>query len=425
MRFEPGILKGNGLFYGDNLYIMQELLHEGYAEKFDMIYFDGPFNSGWFFSVYNEELAEEIIDPWNQAATVRNFYNPMVYRSNYQKRIQLAKELLHETGLLVFHTSQKEGHYLKVILDEIFGSGNFLGEVIWKFADEPVYKKSQFGLNHETLFFYSKTKNYFKKHEVCYSSVWDDIDKYENLGEENTFYATQKPEKLIERILQMTTDEDALVGDFYCGSGTLPVVAERMKRRWIASDNSRMAIQTAVERMSAHGISTVVYQLIEDFNLSYLQGNEYRKKTAIPFSAHEFEGLRQALKNTPVTVHAYEYAPDIDGCERENATLQLIMPSLTSTGMNDAVTTTIPRPELFVSRDGYQITIKDPLNWVLYHIKHGIIEDENYRIDVQALQERAKKVYTRINQNWIQSITEYDQYILVKDVFGYLYKMPR
>ncbi len=163
MKFQPEVSKENGLFYGDNLYIMQGLMNVGYKEKFDMIYFDGPFNSGWIFSVFKKELNEHIIDPWNEAATIRNFYNSDIYRSNYRERIKVAKELLNEKGILVFHTSQKEGHYLKVVLDEVFGSNHFLGEVIWKFADVPSYKTSQFGLNHESLFFYAKTDNYFKK----------------------------------------------------------------------------------------------------------------------------------------------------------------------------------------------------------------------------------------------------------------------
>ncbi|MFK2826603.1 site-specific DNA-methyltransferase [Bacillus sp. B190/17] len=425
MKFQPEVFEGNGLFYGDNLYVIQGLMNIGYKEKFDMIYFDGPFNSGWIFSVFNKKLNEHIIDPWNEAATIQNFYHSDIYRSNYKKRIEAAKELLNENGILVFHTSQKEGHYLKVILDEVFGSNHFLGEVIWKFADAPVYKKAQWGLNHESLFFYSKTDKYFKKKDVSYSSVWDDVGKYEYLGKEDTFYATQKPEKLMERILQMTTDEGALVGDFYCGSGTLSFTAEKMKRRWIASDNSRLAIQTTVSRMSTLGIDVTVHQLVEDFNKTYLRGNEYTKKTKVPFSLNEFQGLKEELNNSSVIVNAYEYTPEIDLLENESFTFQLIMPSVTPNGIKDIVKTSIPRPRPMLTEDGYQLVVTNPLNWILHHIVHGQIEEDHYILDSDSLQQRVNDIYLKISANWIDYIKEYDAYYLLIDVFGYFYKVPK
>ena len=423
VKFEPEEIKENGLFYGDNLYIMQGLINIGYKEKFDMIYFDGPFNSGWVFSVFNKELNEYIIDPWNEAATIKNFYHSNIYRSNYRERIEAARELLSEQGILVFHTSQKEGHYLKVILDEVFGPNRFLGEVIWKFANKAVYKKSQFGLNHESLFFYAKTDNYFKKNDVSYSSVWDDVGQYEYLGKEDTSYATQKPEKLMERILQMTTNEGDLVGDFYCGSGTLSFTAEKMNRRWLASDNSRLAIQTTASRMSTLGIDVTMHQLVEDFNRTYLQGNEYTKKTKIPFSLNELQGLKTELGSTPVTVQAYEYTPEIDLLENENITFQFIMPSVTSEGINDTVKTLVPRPVPLLTEDGCKLIVDNPLNWVLYHIAHGKIEEDYYVIDFAALQQRVNDVYLKVDSNWIDSVKEYSKYYLLIDIFGYFYKI--
>ncbi|MED4403321.1 DNA methyltransferase [Metabacillus fastidiosus] len=425
MKFQPEVFTENGLFYGDNLYIMQGLMKIGYKGKFDMIYFDGPFNSGWIFSIFNKELNENIIDPWNEIATIKNFYDSDAYRSNYRRRIEAAKELLNEKGILVFQTSQKEGHYMKVILDEIFGSRHFLGEVIWKFADGPLYEKSQFGLNHETLFFYAKSDNYLKKTGVSYSSVWDDIGKYGYLGEEDTFYATQKPEKLMERILQMTTDENALVGDFYCGSGTMPLIAEKMKRRWIASDHSRVAIQTAASRMEAAGTDVTMYQLVEDFNLSYLQGNEYKKKTQIPFSLNELQGIKEKFPNKSITIQAYEYTPEIDLIQDQKYTFQLIMPSVAPSGSKDVVKRMIPRPVPILTEDGYQLLIANPLDWILHHIVHGEITEAHYIMDIESLQRRVNDVYLRIKDNWIDSIKEYEGYDLLKDVFGHFYKVPK
>lgn len=423
--FEPNEIKENSLFYGDNLYIMQGLINIGYKEKFDMIYFDGPFNSGWVFSVFNKRLDERIIDPWNEAATIKNFYHSDIYRSNYRERIAAARELLNEKGILVFHTSQKEGHYLKVILDEIFGPNRFLGEVVWKFADNAVYKKSQFGLNHESLFFYAKTDHYFKKKDVSYSSVWDDVGQYEHLGEEDTFYATQKPEKLMERILEMTTSEGDLVGDFYCGSGSLSFTAEKMNRRWLASDNSRLAIQTTASRIGTLGVDVTVHQLVEEFNRTYLQGSEYTKKTKIPFSLNELQGLKNELGNTPVTVQAYEYTPEIDLLENQHITFQLIMPSITSEGIDAAAPAIVPRPVPLVTESGCELIIDNPLNWILYHIDHGEIEENQYVFDFAALQQRAHNVDLKVAGNWIDRMKEYSDYYLLTDIFGYIYKVTK
>lgn len=425
MKFEPEAMKENSLFYGDNLYIMQGLMNQGYREAFDMIYFDGPFNSGWVFSVFSRTLNEHIVDPWNEANTIRNFYRSDIYRSDYRKRIEAARELLNEKGILVFHTSQKEGHYLKVILDEIFGANHFLGEVIWKFADDAVYKHSQFGLNHESLFFYAKTENHFKKKGITYSSVWDDVGKYEYLGQEDTSYATQKPEKLMERILQMTTEEGALVGDFYCGSGTLSFTAEKMNRRWLASDNSRLAIQTTASRISSLGKDVTVHQLIEDFNRAYLCGTEYRKKTKIPFSLNEYQGLKAEIGDMPVTVYAYEYTSEIDVLENQNVTFQLIMPSITPDGIKSEVCTAISRPVPSLTEEGYQLAVDNPLSWILYHLIHGQIEGDRYVIDFPMLQQRAHNAHLKIANNWIDSIKEHSEYDVLTDIFGYVYKVTK
>lgn len=425
MKFQPDISEEDGLFYGNNLFVMKALINKGYKEKFDMIYFDGPFNSGWIFSIYNKELNEQIIDPWNEANTIKHFYNPDLYRSNYRERIEVARELLSEKGILVFQTSQKEGHYLKIILDDVFGSENFLGEVIWKFADTPLYRKSQFGLNHECLFFYAKTDNYLKKNNLFYSSVWEDVGKYENLGKEDTFYATQKPERLMERILQLTKDEGSLIGDFYCGSGTMPFIAEKMKRRWIASDNSRLAIETTVSRMAAVGVNVTVHQLVENFNETYLHGNEYTKKTEIPFSLYELQGLKKEVHNTPINIKAYEYTSEIDLAKDKNFTFQLMMPSIIHDSTGDFVETTIQRPIPLLMKDGYQLSVANSMNWIMYHIAHGQIEKDGYRFDFESLKQRVNNVHLKINTCWLKDIKEHSDHHLLIDVFGYSYKVPK
>jgi len=419
MNFMPHVIGECGLFYGENLLIMQKLLNRGFRNRFDMIYFDGPFNSGWVFSIYNERLDEHIVDPWSEAKTIEQFYDPALYRENYRQRIIAAKELLNDKGILVLHTSQKEGHYLKVILDEVFGSCHFLGETIWKFSDGPAYSKEQFGLNHETLLFYAKTKDFFKHPELTFSSVWDDLGTYEQIGKENTFYATQKPEKLMERILQMTTEENALIGDFFCGSGTMPYVAEKMNRKWVASDHSRISIQTTRKRLAALGKEVSVHHLIEEFNPSYLHGHHYEKKSEIPFSLVELKGLKKVLKDEPVIISAYEYTPDIDLVNDPSLRFQIIMP-------DGEKPITIPRPMPIKVNEDFRLDVKNPMQWIQLHLKHGVMDNDLYVIDEESMKERVRKVSGEINQNWIQTKTNYeDKTLIIEDVFGYLYCVRR
>jgi hypothetical protein len=78
-----------------------------------------------------------------------------------------------------------------------------------------------------------------------------------------------------------------------------------------------------------------------------------------------------------------------------------------------------------VNGHGFKLNIADPLNWILYHIKLGSIEQDKYNIDFESLQERLKRVYSKISDNWIESIEECDNCHLITDIFGYYYKIPR
>jgi adenine specific DNA methylase Mod len=162
LHFTPGELSPNrALFWGDNLLIMEQLLRDGYKGKFDLIYFDGPFNSGRIFSMPNEKLGVNLINPWDELKGIAHYLNSELFLDDYLKRIRLAKELLSDTGMFVLQIYQKEGHYLKVMLDQEFGRDHFLAEIIWKIHNDPLPYNSQFGLSHECLFVYSRTTDYF------------------------------------------------------------------------------------------------------------------------------------------------------------------------------------------------------------------------------------------------------------------------
>jgi DNA modification methylase len=418
------------LVLGDNLHIMEELIEKGYSGKFDMIYFDGPFNSGLIFSMFNDQ-GIEFVHPWDEKKTIRNHFYPELYLSDYRKRMELARKLLSDTGMFVLQINQIMSHYVKVVLDEVFNKENYLMEVIWKHSHLPWSQEiNQFGYQHESLFFYGKSENHFKKPDMTYPSVWDDVGGYD-LGEENTFFPSQKPQSLVERIVEATTKEGDLVGDFYTGSGTLPVVAEKMNRRWFACDNHAYSMQTVEERLGRLDRQISLHTLVEDFNEEYLVNETYHKKSNIPYSLHEHNGLKSFVGDREITINAYSYAADVDLSNTESFTLNIILPS--SMNMDDQAEITLPRPEVHLNPEGFSFKHQDPLKWIFYHLVH-VERDKFMRIDKDkktgsyllnhdSLVEKAEEIYEKLKNNWIHSMEEKEHFIEILDQFGYRYRV--
>jgi adenine specific DNA methylase Mod len=400
---------------------MEQLIKDGYRGKFDLIYFDGPFNSGRIFAMPNEKLGVNLINPWDELRGVRHYLNSELFLQDYLKRIRLAKELLSETGFLVLQIYQKEGHYLKVLLDQEFGRANFLAEIIWKMHDIPRPYHSQFGLSHECLFVYSRTSSYLKKDELFLPSVWDDIGIYETLGDENTFYPSQKPEKLMERIIEMTTEENALVGDFYCGSGSFEIVAERLNRRWMASDSSQYAMKVTQERLAKLGVTVEVYTLVDHYDERLVHGHIYNKQSDVPFSLFELNELSEAMRDQVTVVNAPQFSGDVDLFSKYPVTFNIRMPLINANGISENEVKLVPRPKPVAESDGIHLDITDPLEWILYNIQHVEHDQNEYLFNWTALQEKVKQINQSLKNNWIADIQYDPDYTVIKDVFGTYY----
>jgi hypothetical protein len=93
------------IYHGDNIDIMKKLIDEGFAESFDMIYFDGPFNSGRIFSMPIPGTSVELVNPWHELKSMQHYEKPELYLDDYKKRIELARELLSDSGVLVLQIS--------------------------------------------------------------------------------------------------------------------------------------------------------------------------------------------------------------------------------------------------------------------------------------------------------------------------------
>ncbi len=297
--------KMNRLIWGDNLLAMQALLNQGYEGKINLIYIDPPFDSKADYShkikLGETEFTKEpsVIerlaykDTW---AGGTDSYLDMLY-----PRLQLMKRLLAPDGSIYVHLDWHVGHYVKVMMDEIFGKDNFVNEVVWHYEKWTAPSKS-YQKNHDTIFFYTKTdahqfneiksvtKNLEAKYQTGYligggygvnglvvydkenpkvkemiasgkykvhyadtkgkplSDVWD-IPFINPVANERTDYGTQKPERLLERIINASSNEGGLIADFFSGSGTTISVAEKLNRRWIGCELGKVGIQVARGRM--------------------------------------------------------------------------------------------------------------------------------------------------------------------------------
>ncbi|HBK80258.1 MAG TPA: site-specific DNA-methyltransferase [Nitrospinae bacterium] len=333
----------NMLIWGDNKLVMASLMKE-FKGKIDLIYIDPPFDVGADFSmavpvgeekesVFKDQSTLEMVayrDMWGRGT---DSYLYMLY-----ERLVLMKELLSAQGSIYVHVGPNISHYVKNILDEIFGSSNFLNEIVWqRFTFHADAKR--YGTVHDILLFYSKsseyiyekqyvplseayTKSHFKEDDKgrlyrlsdstapghgktgkamkfgdkvlipppgtmwrwgnqevidklyaegtivltstgnpavkryhdeikgnTVHTLWTDINPVNPQAKERCDFQTQKPEAMLERIIKASSLEDALVADFFCGSGTTGVVAERLNRRWILADLGRFAIHTSRKRL--------------------------------------------------------------------------------------------------------------------------------------------------------------------------------
>ena len=186
------------------------------------------------------------------------------------------KRILKDSGLLYIHCDYNLSHYIKVLLDSIFGIDNFRNEIIWWYNSAP-RKKKDFGKRHDIIFRYSKTKDYYFNENSSYirqpysptaprgyekekyydnrGKVLDDVWKINMLGQndktERTGYSTQKPKQLLYPIIDSSCPKDGVFADFFCGSGTSLVVAKELGiEHIIGVDINEEAIEISRERLN-------------------------------------------------------------------------------------------------------------------------------------------------------------------------------
>lgn len=276
----------NKLIWGDNKLILSSLKNGPIREEIEkqggikLIYIDPPFDVGADFSMKIEvgddsftkeaSVLEDIAyrDTWGKGA---DSFIAMMY-----ERLSLMKDLLAEDGSIYVHCDWRVSGYIRLILDEIFGNNSHINHIIWCYAGGGI-PKAAYPRKHDDIFFYVKSpKNnngakIFNPQMRRYSQTgsgrrsdgskydltsktpqndwWTDISTENTMSKINTGYPTQKPEALIERILNTSSNEGDIVADFFCGSGTTLAVAEKLGRKWIGSDLGKFSIHTTRKRM--------------------------------------------------------------------------------------------------------------------------------------------------------------------------------
>lgn len=259
----------NKLIFGDNVQAMKTLLRmkeSGVLRNADgtpgvrLIYIDPPFATKREFRGNQDQRA----------------YQDKIVGAEFleflRERLVLLRELLSDDGSIYVHLDGKKAHYVKVLMDELFGEQNFMNEIAWCYATGGA-SRDRFSRKHDTILFYAKNarrklfnvqteREYYDKpffteqkdeqgryySDVIMKDYWK-IPAVINVSRERTGYPTQKPELLLERIIRASSNEGDLVLDAFAGSGTTCVVAEKLKRRWIAVDCGKLSVYTVQKRL--------------------------------------------------------------------------------------------------------------------------------------------------------------------------------
>ena len=282
----------NKLIWGDNKLILSSLKNGPLRKQIEvegglkLIYIDPPFDVGADFSM-NIEIGEDTFtkkpsvieeiayrDTWGKGA---DSFIAMIY-----ERLKLMHDLLAENGSIYVHCDWRVNSYMRLVLDEIFGKDNFRNEIAWCYSG-PGKNDKAFTRKHDLILFYTKslTNSIFNIQRTEHKSGihnrgaflgkttenatekvaqleeegkrledwWTDIYTADRKRDQVVGYPTQKPEELLKRIIEASTNEGDFIADFFCGSGTTLAVAEKLGRKWIGSDLGRFSIHTTRKRM--------------------------------------------------------------------------------------------------------------------------------------------------------------------------------
>lgn len=333
----------NKLIFGDNLQAMKSLLElkrSGELRNADgtvgvrLVYIDPPFATAQEFHGSEDQKA----------------YQDKIIGARFveflRKRLVLLRELLSDDGAIYVHLDWKKAHYIKVVMDEVFGENNFRNEIVWHYPGREMHISNKFNAKHDSILFYSRsTATRIRMDQVAIpydreerlkglrrkvhkdendqewvwetrgqaagqepykryvdeiigkgrplSDVWSDLQFLRGNHPERTGYPTQKPSELVERIIKASSVEGDLVLDAFAGSGTTCAVAERLGRRWISIDCGKLSIYTIQKRLlnlrSETGDAPLVARPFTLFNAGLY---DFSKLKELPWESWRFFALQ-------------------------------------------------------------------------------------------------------------------------------------
>lgn len=255
---EKQSIKINKTYCMDNLELLKQLPNE----CINLICCDILYNTGKKLKDYNDNLG-----------------TPQQAMEWYKPRLIEMKRVLNEDGIVLLQCDYRLVHYLKIEMDNIFGINNFVNEIIWTYKSPSSFSMKHLSNKHDNLLVYSKSLNYniniddireeytessikqAKRGNIAFgkkakinpkgkfpTDVWN-ISTLNSMAKERVGYDTQKPKKLLEKIIRAFSNKNDIVADFFCGSGTTLVVAKELKRNYIGCDINPRAIEITNERL--------------------------------------------------------------------------------------------------------------------------------------------------------------------------------
>lgn len=295
-----GNADGNMVIRGECVSACAYLKEQGI--QVDLVYIDPPFASGADYAkkVYirrNPKVAEAIakaeeeLDDDELKAFEEKMYGDVWDKEKYLnwmwENLVAIKSVMSETASIYVHLDWHIGHYVKILLDEVFGEDRFINDIIWGYQWGG-HAKDRFAQKHDIIFWYSKNDSHIfnsdapqvreayitndkrwhnnEEGKLC-RDLWDDIPIINTLSNERVDYATQKPEKLLERIIAASSNDKMLVADFFGGSGVTAAVAAKLGRRFIHCDIGLNSIQTTRDRLVADGAQFDVLEIKDGVQL--------------------------------------------------------------------------------------------------------------------------------------------------------------
>lgn len=367
---EVKVKRSGSVFCGDNMDALSFLIggnkdFESMRGKIDLIYIDPPFftNNIYTSKIYNARNGSNKFSELSEQDAYNDVWNDGIpgYLKMMAPRLILMRELLSERGSIYVHIDWHIGHYLKIIMDEIFGRNNFLNQIIWKKTNSPKSQKLGYGNQHDMILFYKKGASFIfhpprkgMDQKYLKSFRYDDLDgrgpyqtvplvaaglqntanrkRFEYLGVtapwlythekldefrmqrrlfktkggfrlkvylndmigptvsdlwtdgmvspiqggslENAGFDTQKPESLVSRIIEASSNEDSIVADFFSGSGTTSAAAAKLGRKWVVAEANPRSALILRKRLLSSAPSCNFYCFADDSaNIRRIQGS--------------------------------------------------------------------------------------------------------------------------------------------------------